>query len=491
MTDARIPAYVELSVIWKAGDGVTERITSAGAGEVGALRETAMRHRGVALTILSVCQAMLIADITIVTVAAPSIERGLGLTATNLTWVFNAYTIAFGGLLLLGGRAGDILGHRRTFLAGTGLFTLASLAGGMATSGAVLLIARGVQGVGAAFAAPGALALIANTFPEKEARTRALSIWSAVAASGMVVGLIMGGVLTSWAGWRAVFFVNVPVGAAIALFGSGWVIAGARQPGRFDLAGALTSTVGLMLLAEGFILAASRGWTNPATLATLAVAIAAITAFFVVETRAAQPILPLRLLRHRDRVGAYLIRFLLTAAMSSEMFFLTLYLQDVLRLSPLAAGLAFIPTAVPVVVVSKFAGRLLPRFGAKALLVAGGLITTAGVAWLTQLSATSTYVAAVLTPIVLTSIGCGLLFPAMTVVALTDVDAGEAGAGSAMLQTTQQFGGALGVAALVTLFDAAGGQHAVASGVAASFVGGTVIMVAATLIALLVIRRRA
>jgi EmrB/QacA subfamily drug resistance transporter len=470
---------------------VTERITSASAGGAATLGHAAARHRGVALTILSVCQAMLIADITIVTVAAPSIERGLTLGAANLTWVFNAYTITFGGLLLLGGRAGDILGHRRTFLAGTGLFTLASLASALAASGTTLLVARGAQGVGAAFAAPGALALIANTFPEKEARTQALAIWSAVGSTGMVIGLILGGVLTSWAGWRAVFFVNVPVGAAVMVFGSSWLISGARQPGRFDLAGALTSTAGLMLLAEGFILAASQGWSAPATLATLAAAIIAITAFVMVETRAAQPILPLHLLAHRDRVGAYLIRFLLTSAMSSEMFFLTLYLQDVLHLSPLAAGLAFIPTAVPVVIVSRFAGRFLRRFGARNVLLAGALITLAGVAWLTQLTATSSYVAAVLGPIVLTSIGCGLLFPAMAVVALTDVGPGEAGAGSAMLQTTQQFGGALGVAALVTVFDAAGGQHAVASGVAASFAGGTVIMAAVTLIALLVIRRRA
>lgn len=472
------------------GWSVTERIT-ADAGGAGALHQGAVRHRGVALAILAVCQGMLIADLTIVTVAAPSVERGLGLTATNLTWVFNAYTIAFGGLLLLGGRAGDILGHRRTFLAGTGLFTLASLTAGMATSGSMLLVARGAQGVGAALAAPGALALIANTFPEKEARTHALAIWSAVASSGMVVGLILGGVLTSWAGWRAVFFVNVPIGAVITLFGSGWLLPGSRQPGRFDLAGALTSTAGLMLLAEGFIRAASQGWTDPWTLAILAAAVAAITAFLIIELRAPQPILPLGLLAHRDRVGAYLIRFLLTGAMSSEMFFLTLYLQDVLHLSPLAAGLAFVPTAVPVAVVSRFAGWFIPRFGPRNVLLAGSVITLAGVAWLTQLTATSSYVAAVLGPIVLTSIGCGLLFPAMTMVALTDVGAREAGAGSAMLQTTQQFGGALGVAALVTLFDAAGGQHAVASGVAASFVGGTVIMAAVTLTALLVVRRRA
>jgi EmrB/QacA subfamily drug resistance transporter len=470
---------------------VTERVSSLDTGGTGTLGRLAGRRAAVALAILAVCQGMLVADITIVTVAAPAIEHGLSLSAANLTWVFNAYTIAFGGLLLLGGRAGDILGHRRTFLAGTGVFTLASLAGALATSGAMLLAARGVQGVGAALAAPAALALIANTFPGKEARTRALAIWSAVAASGMVAGLILGGIMTTWGGWRSVFLINVPVGAAITLFGAGWLTSPVRQPGRFDAAGALTSTVGLMLLAEGFIRAAAHGWGDRWTLATLAAAVAAITGFILIEMRAAQPIVPLRLLAHRDRVGAYLIRLLLTSAMSSEMFFLTLYLQDVLHLSPLAAGLAFVPTAVPVVIVSRFAGRLLPRFGAKRVLVAGALITTAGVAWLTQLSATSGYAAAVLGPIVLTAIGCGLLFPAMTVVALTDVPPGEAGAASAMLQAAQQFGGALGVAALVTVFNAAGGQQALARGVAASFVGGTVVMIAVTAIAVLVVRQRA
>jgi EmrB/QacA subfamily drug resistance transporter len=471
---------------------VTGRVGSlgaGGAGSAGTLGGADARRGAVALTILAVCQGMFIADITIVTIAAPSIERGLGLSATNLTWVFNAYAIAFGGLLLLGGRAGDILGHRRTFLAGTGLFTLASLAGGLATSGAMLLAARGAQGVGAAFAAPGGLALVANTFPDKQARTRALSIWSAVASSGMVAGLILGGIMTTWGGWRAVFFINVPVGAAITVFGSGWLIAPVRQPGRFDLAGALTSTAGLMLLALGFIRAATHGWTSPQTLLTLGVAVAMIAAFAVIEMRARQPIVPLHLLTHRDRVGAYLIRLLLTSAMSSELFFLTLYLQDVLRLSPLAAGLAFVPTAVPVVIVARIAARLLPRFGAKQVLVAGALLTTAGVAWLTQLSATSGYATEVLTPIVLTAVGCGLLFPAMAVVALTDVVAGEAGAASAMLQAAQQFGGALGVAALITVFDAAGGQRALAAGIAAAFVGATAIMAAVSLIALLVVRR--
>jgi EmrB/QacA subfamily drug resistance transporter len=468
---------------------VTERISSLSPGGADALDWAAGRRGAVALTILAACQGILVIDTTIVTVAAPAIQRGLGLSATDLTWLFNAYTITFGGLLLLGGRAGDILGHRRTFMAGTGLFTLASLAGGLATSGGMLLVARGVQGVGAAFAAPGALALIANTFSGQQARTRALGIWSAIVGSGMVIGLILGGTLTAWAGWRAVFFINVPVGAAITLLAPAWLMTPVRHPGRFDLAGALTSTAGLVLLVDGFIRAAAQGWADPWTIATLAAAIVMITLFGVIETRAAQPLVPLQLLAHRDRVGAYLIRLLLTAAMSAELFFLTLFLQDVLHFTPLAAAFAFVPTAVPVVIVSRVAARLLPRTGARPLLIAGALITTGGVAWLSQLSAGSSYLAAILGPIVLTGIGCGLLFPAMTLVALTDVAAGEAGAASGMLQATQQIGGSLGIAGLVTVFDAAGGQHSLAPGIAAGFAGGTAIMAVLTMITLFVIRR--
>jgi EmrB/QacA subfamily drug resistance transporter len=467
---------------------VTERISTTGTAALGG---GAARSGGVALTLLSLCQGMFIADTTIATVAAPAIGHGLGLSATNLSWVFNAYTIAFGGLLLLGGRAGDILGHRRTFTAGTALFTLASLAGGLAVSGGMLLAARAAQGVGAAFAAPGALALLANTFTSKEARTRALGTWSAVASSGMVVGLILGGTLTDWAGWRAVFYINVPVGAAIALLGQSWLIAPVRHPGRFDFAGALTSTAGLMLLADGFIRAAANGWTAPGTLAVLAAAVAAITAFVLIEARAAQPIVPLHLLAHRDRVGAYLIRLLLTSAMSAELFFLTLFFQDVLGYTPLTAAMAFVPTAVPVAIFSRIAGRLLPRTGAKPLLVAGALITTAGVAWLSQLTVTSSYPVMLLTPIVLTSVGVGLLFPSMTMVALADVAPGEAGAASAMLTATQQIGGTLGIAGLVTVFDAAGGQHALANGIAAAFAAGTVVMAVVVLIAVFGVRRRA
>jgi EmrB/QacA subfamily drug resistance transporter len=449
------------------------------------------RRGAAALTVLAVCQGMLIVDASIVTVAAPAIAHGIRLSDTSLTWLFNAYTIAFGGLLLLGGRVGDIVGHRRAFTAGTALFTLASLAGGLSVNGGMLLAARAMQGIGAAFAAPAALALIANTFTGKRVRTRALGIWSAVAASGMVVGLILGGVLTDWAGWRAVFFVNVPVGAALILLAPLTLITPEPHRAKFDLAGALTSTVGLMLLVDGFIRAAANGWADPLTLLALAAGLALIAIFVVIETRTTQPLTPLHLLTNRDRVGAYLIRLLLTGAMSAELFFLTLFLQDKLGFSPLTAAFAFVPTAVPVVIVSRITARLMPRTGAKPLLIAGALITTAGVAWLTQLSAGSSYAGAVLGPIILTGAGVGLLFPAMTVVALAGAAPAEAGAASGMLQVAQQIGGSLGIAGLVTVFDAARGQDHLAVGAAAGFTGGTAIMAAVTLIALFVVRRRA
>jgi MFS family permease len=309
----------------------------------------------------------------------------------------------------------------------------------------------------------------------------------------MVIGLIVGGTLTAWLGWRSVFFINVPIGAALTLLAPGRLLPPVRHPGRLDLAGALTSTAGVVLLVYGFIRAAADGWANPVTAGALALAVILLAAFAVIETRVAQPLVPPHLLARRDRVGSYLMRLLLTGAMTSELFFLTLYFQDVMRLRPLVAALAFVPTAVPVIFVSRLAGRLMSRVGAKPVLVAGALITTAGVAWLSQLSADSGYVAGVLGPIILTAVGCGFMYPAMALVALTDVPRGEAGAASGMLQAAQQIGGSLGLAALGSVFAAAaagGGRLALATGIAAGFTGGTVIMAVVTLIAVLVIRRQ-
>ncbi len=409
-----------------------------------------------ALAVITTCQLILVVDATIVNVALPSIQRSLHFSAAGLSWVVNAYTLAFGGLLLLGGRAGDILGHRRVFLAGTILFSAASLAGGFATSPAWLLAARAAQGAGAALAGPSSLALVATTFEEGPRRTRALATFSMAASGGMVVGLVLGGMLTGWASWRWVLFVNVPVGAAIALLTPRVIQESERQPGRFDLAGALTSTFGTSLLVYGFIRAARAGWGERFTLAAFALAVVLLVLFVVVEARARQPIMPLRLFTGRERLGAYAMRLLLTAAMGGMLFFLTLLVQNVFGYSPLQTGFAFLPTTLALVAASRAVPRLLPRHGARPIMIVGSVLCVAGMVWLTQVSAGSGYLTMILGPVLLFGAGTGLVAVAATFVVLSSVPRLDSGAASGLLQSTQQVGGSLGVAVLITVYAAAG-----------------------------------
>ena len=429
-----------------------------------------------ALALITSCQLVLVVDATIVNVALPSIQRSLHFSPAGLSWVVNAYTLAFGGLLLLGGRAGDILGHRRVFVAGAALFTLASLAGGFATSSAWLLAARTAQGVGAALAGPGSLALVAVTFEEGPRRARALAVFSMAASAGMVVGLVAGGMLTMWASWRWVLFVNVPVGAVIVVLAPRFLPESERVPGRFDLAGAFTSTAGTSALVYGFIRAARHGWGEPVTVAAFGAAVVLLVAFVVVEARARQPVMPLRLFTGRDRCGAYGMRLLLTAAMSGMLFFLTLFVQNVLGYSPLRTGLAFLPTTLALVAASRGVPWLLPRFGARPVMVAGSVLCVAGMVWLTGVSGSSGYVAMILGPVLLFGAGTGLVAVAATFVALSPVAKADSGAASGLLQGMQQVGGSLGVAVLVTVYASApsraGGTRA--DGIVWAFTAGVV-----------------
>jgi MFS family permease len=300
----------------------------------------------VALAIVLCAQLMIILDMTVVNIALPSIARGLHFSAPSLSWVLNAYTLTFGGLLLLGGRAGDILGRRRVFMAGIALFTAASLAGGMATSPGWLLAARAIQGAGGAIASPAVLALITASFTEGRERTRALGLYTAVAMGGASLGLVLGGVITEWVSWRWVLFVNVPIGAAVLLFAPRFLGESQRLPGRFDIAGALTSTAGMVTLVYAFIRAASSGWHDALALGSFGAAAVLLGLFLVIETRARQPITPLRLFAHGGRSGSYVARLLLVAGMFGMFFFLTQLVQDVLRFSPLRAGIAFLPMTV-------------------------------------------------------------------------------------------------------------------------------------------------
>jgi len=459
-------------------------------------------RRGIALALVLGAQLMIILDMTVVNIALPSIARGLHFSEPSLSWVLNAYTLTFGGLLLLGGRAGDILGRRRVFIAGIALFTAASLAGGLATSAPWLLAARAVQGVGGAIASPAVLALIAASFAEGRERTRALSIYTAVAMGGGSLGLVLGGVITEWVSWRWVLFVNVPIGAAVLLAAPRFLGESQRQPGRFDIAGALTSTAGMAALVYAFIRAAASGWHDALALGAFGAAAVLLGLFLVTEATASQPITPLRLFADRGRSGSYVARLLLVAGMFGMFFFLTQFVQDILGFSPLRAGLAFVPMTAMLFAVSRAAPRLLSRFSPKVLMVAGLLPVVAGMAWLAQITPAAGYLPGVLGPMLLLGAGMGVVFVPLTMAALAGVRPEDSGAASSMVNVTQQVGGSLGLAILVTVYASAsrsaahgGGsgtalaraREAVTHGMASAFGAATIFDLCALLVIIVAI----
>ncbi|RNL73142.1 MFS transporter [Streptomyces sp. I6] len=476
-----------------------------------------------ALLVIASCQLMVVLDATIVNIALPHIQRSLHFSTTGLAWVVSAYTLTFGGLLLLGGRMGDILGRRRVFITGVLVFVLASLLGGLAQNAPQLLAARALQGAGGAVASPTALALISTTFREGPARNRAFGVFAAVSAAGGALGLLAGGVIVEWLDWRWVFFVNVPIGLLIALAVPRLVRESARHPGHFDVAGALTSTLGMVMLVYGFIRAAQHGWRDALTLASFATAAVVLAAFILVETRSRQPITPLRMFADRNRAGTYGMMLSLAAAMFGMFFFLTLFVQNVLGFSPLRAGLSFLPVSAVIATGAWLASHLLPRFGPKPFLVTGALLATAGLAWLTGVGVDATYTGDILGPIVLFGFGIGLQFVSLILMALSRVPPHESGAASGLLNTSQQIGGSLGLSVLVTVFGAAAaresarqtpdflaratppqrllhqrsgqlpppwGEQVLAAGTSAAFVLAAVFTGVAALIALLVIQVR-
>jgi EmrB/QacA subfamily drug resistance transporter len=456
-------------------------------------------HPGLILAILVTCQLMLILDLTVMNVALPRIQAGLGFSATSLSWVISAYALAYGGLLLLGGRIGDRVGRRRTFVAGVAVFTLASLVGGFATNAAWLLAARTAQGVGAAIAGPSALALLTVTFTEPRARIRALSVFSAVASGGFAIGLVLGGALTEWASWRWVLFINVPFGLVLVLLAPRRLPNTPPHPGRLDIPGAVTATTGMAALVYAFIRAAADGWGNGLTLGAFAAAAVLLGAFFTLAVRSADPLIPLRLFSDRNRAGAYLNMLLGPAAMLAMFYFLTQFLQEVLGFSALRTGFAFLPMAVAMFSMTRVLPRVLPRYGPKPVVIAGCVLMLTGLGWLASMTPDSGYSASILGPLVLMGVGGGLGFAPLNVVIMNNVRPTDAGAASGMLQTMQQVGGSLGLAILVTVFGSASrhaaahpaaGVHGVrlahvvlADGVSAAFLGGTVFAAASLLVA--------
>lgn len=409
------------------------------------------------LAVCCVAQFMVVLDVSIVNVALPQMRVDLDLSATGLQWIVNAYTLAFAGLLLFGGRAGDLFGRRRVFVLGLGVFTVCSLLGGLAQNGAQLIAARALQGAGAAMLAPATLSLITTTFTEPAERRRALGAWSATASSGAAAGVLAGGILTDLLDWRWVLFVNVPVGAALiaAAIAS---LAESRADLRPspDLAGAVMVTGGLALLVYGIVSTDTRPWGSPATVLTLVAGAALLAVFLLIESRvASHPLVPLGVFRLRSVATANAIAATIGAALFGMFFFLSLYLQQVNGYSPLEAGVAFLPAALSLLGGALVGTRIVTRLGARRQLVFGPLMAAAGLAWLTQLSAGDGYLAHLFGPLVLAGLGVGLSFVPMTIAATADVPIHQAGLASGLINTSRQFGGAIGLAVMATVASAA------------------------------------
>ncbi|GAA0657974.1 MFS transporter [Kitasatospora atroaurantiaca] len=410
------------------------------------------QHKGIALAVIAATQLMVVLDATIVNIALPHIQDALEFSNTSLSWVINAYTLTFGGLLLLGGRAGDILGRRRVFIFGALLFGLASLLGGFAQDSGMLLAARALQGIGGAICSPTAFALIATNFEEGPERNRAFGVFSAVAGSGAAIGLLAGGLLTEYLNWRWVFFVNVPIAVLIAVAAPLYINESERHEGRFDLPGALTSTLGLVSLVYGFIRAASEGWSDSLTLGSFAVGVVLLALFLVIERRTAQPITPLHLLANRNRTGGLVMMLCLAAAMFGIFFYITIFVQRVLGYSPLKAGVAFLPISVAIIIAAQIASVFQAKYGPKPFMAGGAVLVTGGLTWLTQTSADSSYVTGVLGPTVVFGFGMGLIFVPVMLLSVAGVPGHETGAASGLLNSMQQIGGSLGLSILTTVF---------------------------------------
>lgn len=418
------------------------------------ISDNARGHR-MALAGLLVCQLMIIVDVTVMNVALPQIKSDLKFSTTGLSWVMNAYALVFGGLLLLGGRAGDLLGRRRVFIIGVALFTASSLVGGLAQAPAWLLIARVGQGIGAALVAPNALALLTTIFTDRKARMKALALYSGMAGAGFALGLLVGGLLTEWLTWRSVLFVNVPLGGFAFVVALLKLPAAARSGGQLNLPAAVTATTGIAALVYGFICAGSHGWNDPATGVSLVIGMVLTIIFLVMEHNSAQPLLPRRLFVDRNRAVAYGTAFVGYMGSMSMFFFMTLYLQEVLGMSPVATGLAFLPTALVMFAMIRIIPHILQRFGIRRVTMVGAVMLIVGLALPTQLSADTSYFPLVFLTAVLMGCGTALALMPMSVIVMADIPADLAGVAGGALQTAQQTGAALGLAILITVFGGA------------------------------------
>ena len=421
------------------------------------------RAASIALAVIVTCQLMVVLDATVVNIALVPIKHSLHFSSAGLSWVIDAYSLAFGGLLLLGGRAGDVFGRRRMLMIGLTIFTVASLFAGLATSATMLLLMRGLQGVGAAMAAPSTLSLISATFEEGPERNRALGIFTAVSAGGGSLGLILGGALTSWVSWRWVMFINVPIGIAIIVLAPRFVPEPPRNGGRLDVAGAALVTGGLGSLIYGFIRLAEHG-SRSVTLSSFVLSAALLFSFVQVERRRTQPLLPMRLLTDRLRGPAYFTMMLVPAVMYGVFFFISQYLESDLHFSAIGAGFAFLPMTGLIFTSSRITPKLVSRIGARPILLFGLLTLGIATLWISKATPSEGYFESLFGPLVLFGIGAGSCFLPLSVTILQGVPQADAGAASGMLQTMQQTGAAVGVAALTSIAAAHGRSDALLTG---------------------------
>ena len=460
-----------------------------------------MRHTTnpwVILVLICFAQFMVVLDATVVNVALPSIQNDLGLSEANLQWIVNAYTLVFGGFLLLGGRAGDLLGRKRLFLGGLVVFTLASLLDGLAVSSGMLIGSRALQGLGAAFISPAALAIISTTFKEGADRAKALGVWAAIAIGGSAVGLVLGGALTQTLSWPWIFFINVPVGVAVFLFSLRLVPESKDEAAHrsFDIAGAVSVTGGLMALVYAIVTAQRDGWGSAQAIGTFVVAAALLVGFVFIELRATAPLVRLSIFRTRSLTTANVVMFLVASGLFAMFFFNSLYIQRVLGFGPLKAGLAFLPFTAGIILSAGFASNFAPRIGVRPIAIGGMIVTSIGMLLLTRLPVHGSYAADVLPSLVVTSLGLGCVFLPLTLVATTGLENEDQGLASGLFNTSQQVGGALGLAILSTFAaSATSGDHGVSKSAAlvdgfhVAFAGGAIFILVA-LVALLALLRR-
>jgi EmrB/QacA subfamily drug resistance transporter len=431
-------------------------------GERGARRHA---HPTLVLLVIVGAQMMVVLDGTIVNIALPSMGRYFDKSQTDMTWALNAYTLAFGGLLLLGGRMGDILGRRRMFIIGLGMFTLGSFLAGIAASFPLLLAGRAVQGVGGAIASPTALSLITTEFEEGRERTRAIAVYAAVSGAGAALGLLLGGILTNYFSWRWVLFVNVPIGIALMIGAFLYLHQSERLQGRFDVLGALLSVSGMVSLVYGFIHVAHSGWGNTETFAVFSAAIVLLIGFVLYEAFVApEPMMPMRIFENRNRAGTYVVMLVVGAAMFGMFYFITFFVQLVRDYGPLKTGFSFLPVAFTIGIVSQVVAKTLPKLGPKVHMLIGTVLLTLSLLWLSTVDAGTGYVTTLLPGMILLAVAMGNLFVPLTVTAVSKVANTDAGLASALLNVGQQVGGALGLSVMTTVFGTAARNYGNAHG---------------------------